>query len=82
MGLFTKENTTTVEKQSYADRLENIKSMFQTAHNQASALNDEMQKEIEIKQAQIESINAKIEEISITQEETYRFMSNLEKFIK
>lgn len=56
--------------------------MFQTAHNQASALNDEMQKEIEAKQAQIESINAQIKEISITQEETKRFMSNLEKFIK
>lgn len=56
--------------------------MFQTAHNQASALNDEMQKEIETKQAQIESINAQIKEISITQEETKRFMSNLEKFIK
>ena len=82
MGLFTKKNTTTVERQSYADRLENIKSMFQVAYNKASALNDEMQKEIEIKQAQIESINAKIEEISITQEETYKFMSNLEKFIK
>lgn len=34
--------------------------MFQTAHNQASALNDEMQKEIETKQAQIESINTQI----------------------
>ena len=56
--------------------------MFQSVYNKASALNDEMQKEIEIKQAQIESINAKIEEISITKEETYRFMSNLEKFIK
>ena len=43
---------------------------------------DEMQKEIEAKQAQIESINAQIKEISITQEETKRFMSNLEKFIK
>ena len=82
MGLFTKENTTTVERQSYADRLENIKSMFQIAYNQASALNDEMQKEIEIKLAQIESINAKIEEISTIQEEANRFISNLEKFIK
>ena len=26
-----------------------VKAMFQTAHNQASALNDEMQKEIETK---------------------------------
>ena len=82
MGLFTKENTATVERQSYADRLENIKSMFQSTYNKASALNDEMQKEIEIKQAQIESINAQIKEINITQEEAKRFMSNLEKFIK
>ena len=41
--------------------------MFQTAYNQASALNDEMQKEIETKQSKIESINAQIKEISITQ---------------
>ncbi len=49
MGLFTKENTTTVVRQSYADRLGNIKSMFQVAHSKASALNDEMQKDIETK---------------------------------
>lgn len=82
MGLFTKENTTTVVRQSYADRLGNIKSMFQVAYSKASALNDEMQKEIETKQAQIESINAQIKEINTTQEEAKRFMSNLEKFIK
>lgn len=82
MGLFTKENTTIVVRQSYADRLGNIKSMFQVAHSKASALNDEMQKDIETKQAQIESINTQIKEISITQEEAKRFMSNLEKFIK
>lgn len=40
-----------------------------------------MQKEIETKQSWIESINAQIKEISATQEETKRFMSNLEKFI-
>lgn len=39
-------------------------------------------KEIETKQSQIESINAQIKEISATQEETKRFMYNLEKFIK
>lgn len=81
MGLFTK-NTTTVVRQSYADRLGNIKSMLQIAYSNASALNGEMQKDIETKQAQIESINAQIKEISITQEEAKRFMSNLEKFIK
>lgn len=73
---------TTVAKATFAERLSSVKAMFQTAHNQASALNDEMRKEIETKQAYIESINAQIKEISITQEETKRFMSNLEKFIK
>lgn len=57
---------TTVAKATFAERLSSVKAMFQTAHNQASALNDEMQKEIETKQAQIESINAQIKEISIT----------------
>lgn len=69
-------------KATFAERLSSVKAMFQAAHNQASALNDGMQKEIETKQAQIESINAQIKEISTPQEETKRFMSNLEKFIK
>ena len=80
MGLFTKENTTVV-RQSYADRLGNIKCMFQVAYNKASALNDEMQKEIDAKKTQIASINEQIKEISATQAETNKFMSNLEKFI-
>lgn len=81
MAIFS-NGKATVAKATFAERLSNVKAMFQTAHNQASALNDEMQKEIEAKQAQIESINAQIKEISITQEETKRFMPNLEKFIK
>lgn len=81
MGFFKKENTTTVVRQSYADRLGSIKSMFQIAHSKASALNDEMQKEIDAKKAQIACINEQIKEISATQDETNKFMSNLEKFI-
>lgn len=50
----------TVAKATFVERLSSVKAMFQTAHNQASALNDEIQKEIETKQAQIESINAQI----------------------
>lgn len=50
---------TTVAKATFAERLSSVKAMFQTAHNQASALNDEMQKEIETKQAQIESLMLK-----------------------
>ena len=33
MGLFTKENTTTVVKQSYADRLGNINTISQLIYN-------------------------------------------------
>lgn len=79
MAIFNKTN---VAKATFAERLSSVKDIFQTAYNQASALNDEMQKEIETKQSQIESINAQIKEISITQEETKGFMSNLEKLIK
>lgn len=81
MGLFTKENTTTVVRQSYEDRLGNIKSIFQAAHSKALALHEEMQKEIDAKKAQVASINEQIKEISATQAETNKFMSNLEKFI-
>lgn len=80
MAIF-KSNATTVAKESYADRLGSIKSMFQTAHNKASALYDEMQKEIEAKKAQVTAINEQIKEISVTQAETNKFMTNLEKFI-
>lgn len=44
-------------------------------------MNDEMQKEIDAKKAQVASINEQIKEISATQAETNKFMSNLEKFI-
>lgn len=66
---------------SYANRLGNIKSMFQVAYSKASALNDKMQKDIDAKKAQVASINEQIKEISATQAETNKFMSNLEKFI-
>lgn len=80
MAIF-RSNATTVAKESYADRLGSIKSMFQTAHNKASALYDEMQKEIEAKKAQVTAINEQIKEIGVTQAETNKFMTNLEKFI-
>lgn len=75
-------SNTAVAKATFVERFNIVKDMFKNAYNQASALNDEIQKEIETKQFQIESINAQIKEISITQEEIKRFMSNLEKFIK
>lgn len=82
MAIFGKDKTTVaVAKQSYADRLNSIKSMFQVAYNKASNMNKEMLNEIEAKKAQIASINQQIEVINATQSETDKFMKNLEKFI-
>lgn len=75
-------SNTTVAKATFEKRFNIVKDVIKNAYNHASALNDEIQKEIETKQSQIESVNAQIKEISITQEEIKRFMSNLEKFIK
>lgn len=86
MAIFNKNNNynkcNSIVKTTFAEKLSNIKTTFLAAYNQASALNDEMQKEIEAKQAQIQLINTQIKEISTTQDETKRFISNLEKFIK
>lgn len=83
MAIFNNNNKTTkVAKPSFAERLDNIKATFQTALNQTSALNDEMQKEIENKEVQIEIIKSRIEEIKDTQGKAKKFMSNLENLIK
>lgn len=43
MAIFS---NTTVAKATFAERLNSVKGMFQTAHNQASALNDECRKRL------------------------------------
>ena len=80
MGILRK-TTVKVPTQSYADRLSDIKSIFQSAHCKASALSAEMQSEIENKKVQIAALNEQIKEISATQTETNKFVSSLEKFI-
>lgn len=80
MGIF-KRNTTTVAQKSYTERLDDIKSIFKSAYSRASVIMNEMQSEIEDKRAQIDSLNDRIKEISSTQAEASKFMSNLEKFI-
>lgn len=80
MGIF-KSITTTVAQKSYTERLDDIKSIFKSAHSRASVIMNEMQSEIEDKKAQIASLNDRIKEISSTQAEASKFMSNLETFI-
>lgn len=81
MGIFKSNNATTVVQKSYTERLDDIKSIFKSAHSRASVIMNEMQSEIEDKKAQINSLNERIKEISSTQAEASKFMSNLEKFI-
>lgn len=41
MAIFS-NGKATVAKATFAEKLNSVKAMFQTAHNQASALDDEM----------------------------------------
>lgn len=67
---------TTVAKATFAERLSNVKAMFQTAHNQASALNDEMQKEIETKQALIDKAKKQKKSMAVAYKEALEFIQN------
>ena len=58
-----------------------IKSMFKAAHDNASKLKTEMEKEIESKNAQIVSLQSDIETINVTKKEAEEFMENISKFI-
>lgn len=80
MGIF-KNETTTVVKKGYVERLEDVKSIFKTAHDKAAVIMDDMQKEIETKKAQVDTLNEKIKEISLIQADASNFMSNLKNFI-
>lgn len=80
MGIF-KSNTTTVAQKNYTARLDDVKAIFKSAYSRVSVIMNEMQSEIEDKKTQIASLNERIKEISSTQAEASKFMSNLEKFI-
>lgn len=80
MGIFKNEATTVVKK-GYIERLEDVKSIFKTAHDKASVIMDEMQKEIETKKAQVDALNERIKEISLIQVDANNFMTNLKNFI-
>lgn len=81
MAFGTKKTAKVIETPSFASRMSSIKNMFKVAHEDASKLKVEMEKEIESKNAQIASLQSEIETISTTKKETETFMDNISKLI-
>ena len=81
MAFGTKKTGKVVETSSFASKMSSIKSMFKIAHENASNLHAEMEKEIEKKNNQIASLQSDIETINVTKKEAEVFMENLSKFI-
>ena len=66
---------------SFSERMASIKSMFKTAHENASNLHAEMEQEIAKKESQIAALQEDIKTIDVTKQEAEAFMSNIEKLI-
>ena len=71
----------TVAAHSFSERMARIKSMFKTAHENASNLHAEMEQEIAKKESQIAALQEDIKTIDVTKQEAETFMSNIEKLI-
>lgn len=71
----------TVVAPSFSERMAGIKSMFKTAHENASNLHAEMEAEIAKKETQIAALQEDIKTIGVTKHEAETFMSNIEKLI-
>ena len=65
----------------FSERMASIKSMFKTAHENASNLHAEMESEIAKKESQIAALQEDIKTIGVTKQEAKTFMSNIEKLI-
>ena len=72
---------TTVATLPISERMASIKSMFKTAHEDASNLHAEMEQEIAKKESQIAALQEDIKTIDVTKQEAETFMSNIEKLI-
>lgn len=79
MAFGTKKSV--VATPSFSERMASIKSMFKTAHENASNLHAETEKEIEKKNAQIASLQSDIENINTTKAEAEVFIENISKLI-
>lgn len=74
-------NKSVVATPSFSERMASIKSMFKTAHENASNLHAEMEQEIAKKESQIAALQEDIKTIDVTKQEAEIFMSNIEKLI-
>ena len=81
MAFGTKKTAKVIETPSFASRMSSIKNMFKVAHEDASNLHAEMEKEIEKKSAQIASLQSDIENINTTKKEAEVFMENISKLM-
>lgn len=85
MGIFTKKSesraTTVVAPKTFGDKLADVKAMFKKAHEDATALRDEMLGEIAVKQTKIESLQSEINNIEATKADTEKFITNIEQFL-
>lgn len=72
---------TTIAALPFSERMASIKSMFKTAHEDASNLHAEMEQEIAKKESQIAALQEDIKTIDVTKQEAETFMSNIEKLI-
>ena len=79
MAFGTKKSV--VATPSFSERMANIKSIFKTAHENASNLHAEMEQEIAKKESQIAALQEDIKTINVTKQETEVFMPNIEKLI-
>lgn len=79
MAFGTKKSV--VATPSFSERMASIKSMFKTAHENASNLHAEMEQEIAKKESQIAALQEDIKTIDVTKQEAEAFMSNIEKLI-
>lgn len=74
MGLFNK----TEVKQTFKERLSDVKSIFLQAHTEASNLLEEMRAEVFNKETQITGIRAEIDTINESINESAAFIQTLE----
>lgn len=79
MAFGTKKSV--VATPSFSERMASIKSMFKTAHENASNLHSQMEEEIKSKEAQIDTLQSDIETINVTKKEAETFMENISKLI-
>ena len=69
-------------RRNYVKKLAKTKSLFSKAYIKAANLVDKIQRDIDKKKDKIEVLKSETLDLTIVQEETKTFMSNLERFVK